>query len=715
MSTVSTIDFDRMFEGRRVPGWLRRFETEPDNAIHDLLLGWADLGHLNAADPEEILLDWLEGLGSTHPEFLHAVDSAIACWIRRSWGKPTLPVAGGNAAVVASAWVRVANIIAYSPGLTRAAKALRSFLPEQRIFLSALSEGRARDPEGRAWLALARHQEGRPLLEEWWRLCSLAPDVPWYHGEYGIQGLRELQTEGMFPLEVAEGLARLAFALAERVEEGWLEPKTAQEEFERTARLTMASYPYDNKWTSFWQHVLQDKRVQTENVRSWIEGLSPQEPRDFGEPSRNTVRHWPESDHDWPLRAQEIADHLGQGDGEWLDRANQLLLEQGRFAEATGKTFFVVRSACNFAGRVRKSRPELAWKWANLARRYDPWHAFAWTTMAAALLCLHRLEEALEISLKAVRRFPQDVVARNGLGEVLKAQGRLEDAERLSRETVARFPEDELARRSLEGILRAREGGSRVAFEIREPSMIYGGERRLRTTDMEFLFQDAYLLRRWGGRSGPTGELRERARKTLELLAAKERQDSEITGEIGLLEIESGELERALDLLREAVKRFPGSARVRYALARADREAAARRGSLDPKRPEAPVLSWRRLGRMDEHFRPLQFLGEGRTWLAQMDGSIVADNARACLGSLGYWIQTQKRGEEALRASGARDESSGFVSWWVNEIQRQVFGVVPIAREEDIEDLGSIQERLQTDAAVLNQLEEDWINQWARA
>ena len=49
MSTVSTVDFDRMFEGRRVPGWLRRFETEPDNAIHDLLLGkvrtnWAPAG-----------------------------------------------------------------------------------------------------------------------------------------------------------------------------------------------------------------------------------------------------------------------------------------------------------------------------------------------------------------------------------------------------------------------------------------------------------------------------------------------------------------------------------------------------------------------------------------------------------------------------------------------------------------------------------------------
>ena len=322
MSTATALDFDRIFEGRRVPAWLRRFESDPDAALRDLLLGRADLGHLSAAEPGEILLDWLEGLGTTHAEFRDAVDTALAKWIEQSWGQSTLPLAGGSAAVVATAWVRAANLIAFSPGLERAARALRSLFPEQRIFLSALSEGRARDPEGRAWLALARHQEDRSLLEEWWRLCTLPPDVPWYHGGYGIHGLRGLQTSGTFPNEVAEGLARLAAALAERAQEGWLEERTARDEFSRTARLTMAAYPWEDRWISFWRHAL--GRLRNEDARTWVESLFPQELKKTGR-SHTAGRRWAEPDPDWARRAQEVARRLGREDWSAFPQSEQIL------------------------------------------------------------------------------------------------------------------------------------------------------------------------------------------------------------------------------------------------------------------------------------------------------------------------------------------------------------------------------------------------------
>ena len=125
------------------------------------------------------------------------------------------------------------------------------------------------------------------------------------------------------------------------------------------------------------------------------------------------------------------------------------------------------------------------------------------------------------------------------------------------------------------------------------------------------------------------------------------------------------------------------------------------------------MIPWRRLGKLDERFRPLQLLGEGRTWLGQVDGSVVAENARSCLGSLGHWLQSLKRGEKA--AGTERGESSIFLSWWIDEVQSHVFGSEIVARYADVEDLDPIRERLHENALLLDRLEEDWVGHWARA
>jgi tetratricopeptide (TPR) repeat protein len=56
---------------------------------------------------------------------------------------------------------------------------------------------------------------------------------------------------------------------------------------------------------------------------------------------------------------------------------------------------------------------------------------------------------------ETVRRFPDNVFARNGLGEVLKAAGKLDEAESVYRETVRRFPDNVPARNGLAGVLKA--------------------------------------------------------------------------------------------------------------------------------------------------------------------------------------------------------------------------------------------------------------------
>ncbi|MFL6262463.1 MAG: tetratricopeptide repeat protein [Thermoanaerobaculia bacterium] len=800
---MMTLELDRIFQGGRIPGWLQKFEDNPSEALEDLLLGRAALGHLNADEPVEILLDWLESLGE-RSEFPAQVDAALAEWIERSWGRSRLPKTE-SAAVLAVAWTRAANLIAFEPRLVQAARQLRSYFPKDRSFLSALSEGRARDPEGRAWLAVARHQEDRLLLSDWWRLCNLAPDVPWYHGIYGIQGLRGLPAEsasreGAFPTEVAEGLARLASGLARRSGEGWLEPAAAREEFLRTARLTMSAYPAA-RWVSFWRHVLQENRLRDYEgeARSWIQDLFPQELKNLEDSERRGgQKRWMQPDINWSRTAQRIAARLRERDFGVLGEAEQLLREQKRFAETTGDAYFLVRSACYFAARVRDSRPDLALEWAELARRFDPWHAYAWTTAAASLLTLGRLSEAHEVAIGAVQRFPQDPVARSTFGEILKAEGRFLEAEAVYRETASRFPKDEFARNGLAEVLRARgrnleaetvyretvslfpedvvarnglaevlraqgrypeaEAVYRETLEIfpyaedarrglrgllrglqeqREeklafvesteikPVMRGRGEQDQRlenllaSPDIDILLQDVYLLRRWATqtdrsflRSSP-GDLRKIARQKLRTLLDSGWADSELVGELGLLSLETKDLEEILNLLREAAKRYPGSARVRYTLARAERELAALRRQLDPQNPEAPVQPWRRLGRVDERLVPLQFLGEARTWLVQVDGALLAEQARTSLGKLAYQIQNMKASRS--EAEDVEHRSPDFVSWWTGEVRLHVFGGETVTGYDDVTDLGSIRQNLDQNAMVLDQLEEDWVTHWARA
>lgn len=931
------IDFERIFEGAPVPGWLLHFGADPDEAVEDLLVGRALLEDLGVAEPAELLLDWLEGLGA-QPEFVAATDQALARWIDRSWGVPALPSALGSAVLTGVAWCRAAEVIAADPRLTLAARRLRVHLLSDRTFLAGLSEARARDPLGRAWLALARHQEDRGLIDEWWRLCSLPPEEPWYRGVYGIHGLRGLPPEGdgareEIPQQVAEGLARLAAALARRAEEGWLDPGAAAEEFLRTARLTMAAYPGPERWIPFWEHALAVRRW-TDLAARWIRDLFPGRLKGESRFTRPGGTPWLEPDPGWAAEAREIASRLARRERDAVPAAQNLLDRQTGFARATGDSEFVVKSACHFAARVRQWTPELALKWASLARSFDSWTDYAWNITTTTLLSLGRLEEARKTALEAVQRFPNDQVAannlaavlaaqgfleeaeeiyrkaierfsrdaysRNALAQLLEGQGRIRDAERLCREAITlepenvvhlsalarllsgqrrfdeaetiyqqvlaldpedqyaltqqaeilalqghkaeaelafrnliqRFPRDVVPRNSLARLLTAwgrvpeaealyrevlaldprdsfaREGLARLAAmgsaeppdapsegstadrpdrlagkpdleketgpaeirpgpdrpelatppgdsdgsgqpeaaesrqlawqgEVREPVARYGAAagpahagapaaQALSPAEIETLVQDAYFLRRWARHTGTglaattPGELRDRARHLLERLEEAARTSARAAGELGLLATAEGELEEAVSLLREAVQRFPASARLQYAFARAQRELARReQRRLDPASPEQLVKPWRRLGQLDARHYPVQLLGEGRAWLAQVDGRTVEEGAAGAFVKLDRWIQTrivapqdldgEGRDPAALRGSFQLVHEDSFQDWWAREVQIHLFGAQAVSRQDDLRDLAPIRGSLLQFAEALDALEEDWI------
>ena len=461
------IEFNAIFEGARVPAWLREFERAPVDAVEALLVGRADLGLLSAEEPSTLLLDWLAGIGD-QDGFAREIDEALASWIRRSWGNPTLEKANQSASLTSVAWCRAADVIAMDERLDDSADCLRQMVINDRRFLNTLHEGRGRDPMARAWLAIARHQRDRNLVNQWWGLCSLPPDEPWYRGAYGIHGLRGLPPvdelkKGGFSEEVAEGLAMLARALLVRQDEGWLEDKVGQNEFLRTARMTMAAYPFPKEWQSFWRHAVD--RNENQAPRDWIKKIArltsgKRSVRGGGSKfseHRNQTKQWTEPDLQWPGLAGRIASRLALADWSVLADAKELLHVQTKFAEKTGNTAFAVRTACNFAGKVRETRPGLALEWAELARRLEPWSAYGWTTSAGALLMLGKYSEAQTLALQSVDRFPESVYARCVLAEVLKAQQRFDEAESVYRATTVRFPESAYAWVGLGEALKAQQ------------------------------------------------------------------------------------------------------------------------------------------------------------------------------------------------------------------------------------------------------------------
>ncbi len=708
------MDVDELFDGRRVPAWFRSFAEAPQTAVGDLLVGCADLGLLSAGEPTQVLLDWLETYGDREG-FAEAADKALADWVSTSWGIPELPAAAGSAVLTAVAWCRCANVIAVDRRLTNAASELCERVKERRQFLDTLNFGRARDPLGRAWFALAWHQRDRSLLHDWWRLCSLPLDEPWYRGHYGIYGLRGLpaatgEDGGMWCGEVAAGLVKLGRALVSRARNGWLDEGAAKQEFQSVARLTMGAYPFPDVWQDFWAPLRDDR---DEVFAGWVAPLAS------GAPRARRGAGPRKSDPRWADVAERIAGRLAQRDATAVEEAEALLDAQARYAEATGDTMFVVKSACYFASTAAEWLPEEALAWAQEARHYEPWNPYGWTTALKCLLKMGRPGDARSLGLATVNRFPDDVVARTSLAEALRAVGRLVQAEGLYAETLELFPRNEYARNGLAAVRRELEGQTADDLDTplddgNQPLEVQpsaSGED-LRSEDIEVLLADAHLLRRWGrgtGHIGPTDAMRAEARRVLEGLQAFTGSDPRAIAERGLLMLTTDDLEDALAVLRDAHSGpFSQSTRVSYALARVERE-LARHGSIPAEDALRQELSlWRAIERSSLPLRPLALLGEARAHHAR-NGTGDEGALQDALGSLGRWAS-----RTVERAEGESRPEDKFPSWWAGHVLRLVYDGKRISSADELGDLAPYRKRLDDRADELDAREDEYLYRHAR-
>jgi tetratricopeptide (TPR) repeat protein len=535
---VGTFSISEAFRGAQPPApWFHVLETNPVLAASQLLFGTGDFSTYQAAEPVPLALQWLR---EVHDSSLpRALDLALAGWVERFWGEPVHPDSAGSASLTAEAWQNLGLILSAYPEFQNSAAALRDRVLAERNFLLAIGEGPTSDPAGRALQAVSRYQKDLTLKGYWWELAALPPNAPWFHGEYAIDGLCHLPFDGTgIPDWVPSGLRRLASGLALRVGDGWLDAKLARRYFLRVAQLTHRRFPFEERWRLFWLSVYRSAR--DEQVQAWLQSLcsfSDEERRSTGITDR-ALRPKPA----WTNRARDIARALTYNEPDALQAAYYLLAEQQEYLNRTGDANFFVRSACNFAKHVQDRRPDLALEWARSARQAWPSNPFPWTIEFNSLRRLNRIQRALALALDAVARFPENEITRNGLAEVLKAQGRLVEAEQVYRETMKRFPEYEITRNGLAEVLKA-QGRLVEAEQVYRETMKRFPEREIPRNGL------AEVLKA----QGRLPEAEQVYRETM-----KRFPEDEITRN-GLAEVlkAQGRLPEAERIYRETIKRFP--------------------------------------------------------------------------------------------------------------------------------------------------------------
>ena len=254
---------------------------------------------------------------------------------------------------------------------------------------------------------------------------------------------------------------RLARAFHRLSQEKVLGLKVAKEEFLSVGLMAYAAFPFAGPWV---EALTSELRHVNEPVGPWLARLVPGDSpklqrlireRRSGAP-RLTSRVGEQQLSDWSRRAKTIAASLRASDFPAISDAEKLLAEERAHAEATGDSEPLVKSLCNFAGKLVAARAEKAIRWADEARQWAPADPYTWTILFRGLQFRRQLDTAIEVSRETVSRFPENEVARNGLGEVLKSRGALEESESIYRETVSRFPNDVVARNGLGEVLKSR-------------------------------------------------------------------------------------------------------------------------------------------------------------------------------------------------------------------------------------------------------------------
>ncbi len=439
------------FSGEPIPAWLELFQADAEDAVEGLLTGRIYLGHLNVAERDLLLADWVERLGNADT-FRERLDGALVRWVENRWGKLDYL----RPASLADTWQRAANAVAFAaPHLSSAAKELRRHFGDRQSFLGVLSVAPSRDPLGRYLAALAANQSDDALASFWDWMCDLPQGVPLYHARYALEGMAGVPTDALERCSViGGGLVRLGLALHRYVQADIIEGKDAEQEWKTLAYWCVTAFPFQARWREFAaREANRLAEPLPEPLNQWLRDVFALS----DEPSQAAPQKTPKSHtgwipiQQWVQRASSIRELFRSDYPNALAQAKQLIEEQRK----QPNPYFLVRSLCNFAMRVVRRNSIQALAWAKEAHDLDPTNPFTWTTLAEVQLSARQTGEAEATAHTAWERFPRDVVAQNTYAKVLNKAGKREQAASIYRATMQHFPDAVVSRAGLADVLKS--------------------------------------------------------------------------------------------------------------------------------------------------------------------------------------------------------------------------------------------------------------------
>ena len=446
--------------------WFALFKRDPSAALDALLWESMYLDHDHVRERDDLLSNWVALIGDAE-DFTIQVDRSLADWINGNWARPRASVSAAFQARVWSAVLHTVHLC--SPQLINAAQALLTHISQRVDWLGRWSFGPGQDPLGAMLLALTGYQRTRQLAPLWQRMVHLPDGIPIHHAGIVLEGVLQLPPEppeesGIFRSEFSRVLVDLAVAFAYRAKRGEIAEKVAHIQWLRLKRVALMRMPFEQRWKADIALLLSRKDHSTED--GWVIGGAPRAwlCEAFGlddaavdqysaKIANNATAPW---NGKWPQRARELGRAHDVGSRRWQTESDRLINEQLRYAKYTSDAYACVRTLCNLSSRIRARDPALAEQWAREATKLEPHNAYGFTTLAEALRAAgyQRLNDAAHVYAEALERFPDNVVARTGLAEVLKQQEKLPAAEAQYLDTIERFPDNVVARNGLAEVLR---------------------------------------------------------------------------------------------------------------------------------------------------------------------------------------------------------------------------------------------------------------------
>ena len=455
---------------RRHP-WLVALEAAPEAELQALVGGYADISPYGRAEPADAAVSLLFGLADEDPA-RRAFDRG--CLVLLSALRAAIPKADEMRYRRDVATLdRLLAVIRRVRPIETVRDLHRRYAYWYRLVETAIID-RGLDLRREFWRVLALTQDmleyeakSRRLMPLWFEICSEAGPLGRYDETYldvGLIGLRRLAlgAEDDSNEEVASrGIAR--WAARQLPDKGTFLGRWYEIE---------AAYP---RAPAYWPPLVDDVIATTEVALAaetrrkmltfpaaswWRDALEPPQVRPGERPPpsgrKRPVDPPSREMHEAVLKAVALPiDTL-------TERVDRLRAAHRRYADATGDTYFLVRTACNVGMQLLKvenpaehaARGKVAVDLAREALAYAPNHLFAWILWRNGLVASGAPNAAEDIGWESVRRFPEDPQQRTQLSTLIADElGRPEEAALLLRDTIAQFPLNEAARPQLATLL----------------------------------------------------------------------------------------------------------------------------------------------------------------------------------------------------------------------------------------------------------------------